>query len=102
MLGAGLYLALEWVPSRDVRKIDKVPTFISAFEKPGKMLNREEADLLTIVGWTLVVLGVTQLAAGSVRRDGVIRFCDTCNMQVNTTKRLLRLRCERCGGKVHK
>ncbi|MFO0836451.1 MAG: hypothetical protein U0638_15905 [Phycisphaerales bacterium] len=102
LLGAGLFVALVWVPSHDPRKVDTVPKLFSAMDKPGRYMKEDEADLFLLAGWALAVLGGTQLAVGTVRRDGVIRFCKNCNMQVNTTKRMFRLRCERCGGRVQK
>lgn len=71
-------------------------------DKPNRFMNENEADLFTLAGWALAVLGGTQLAVGTVRREGVIRFCKSCDMQVNTVKRLFRLRCDRCGGRVQK
>lgn len=102
LLGAGLYVALVWVPSHDRRKVDTVPKLFSAMDKPNRFMNENEADLFTLAGWALAVLGGTQLAVGTVRREGVIRFCKSCDMQVNTVKRLFRLRCDRCGGRVQK
>ena len=57
-------------------------------------------DVAHGISWAVLVLGVIQLAIGSIRRTGRLGFCRACNAQVIARHRFFSWRCERCGNKI--
>jgi uncharacterized paraquat-inducible protein A len=101
LLGAGLYLALSWIPanSRDAVGVGRVVS--DAFQgRETWVIDRDLELPLKIFAWALAGAGALNLVIGSTKRDGKLAFCKTCGIQVVAKKKRRKFRCERCDAAV--
>jgi len=101
LLGAGLYAALVFIPEHDVNALGVDLHSLQRLVREDKFIRHDLVPTYQVAAWVFVCAGAVQLLTGSIRRTGIVAWCDACKRQVIGRRAIGGWACVECKRRVH-